>query len=363
MNNKLLEYLCCTDCKGIFKLVDKELYCSKCNKKYLVIDNIPVILNGEIFLKTKKNWENWWKKIREKSDIDLYDELWREAEKNLKGEALYKKEMFEGKIVLDAGCGNGRYIKSDFSKYNCKEIIGVDIGKQVFEVNNNINNIHYIQSDINNLPFKKEFFDVITCHGVLHHTPNPKESFIKLAEHLKIGGIMAIYVYHKEWEYFKTHKKSLLLDVIYSSGVMIWQGIRKIISRTPHSVIKCFAYLMALKSTIENILEKNNLTKLISKIIKLIPPFAYIGVNFHERVVRNYDHYSATYNYFQSIEEVVDWFKCAGFNNLEITSIPVSIRGIKTNIINEPLEIKQYELINHFDFRREWDRLYNKVKK
>ena len=122
---------------------------------------------------------------------------------------------------------------------------------------------------------------------------------------------------------------------------------------------------MAVKASIENALEKNNITKPIGKILRLIPPFAYLGVNFHERIVRNYDHYSATYNYFQTIDEVIDWFKTAGFDNLESVSVPVSIRGIKISSKENPqksLSVKYYPIIDHFKFRKEWEQLYSSEK-
>jgi 2-polyprenyl-3-methyl-5-hydroxy-6-metoxy-1,4-benzoquinol methylase len=383
MKKRLLNYMCCPDCKKDFKLIiekreakgDAEvkeggeiisgaLICEQCMKKYPIIEGVPVILDKKKlkdFAKTKKNWENWWKKVRGQSDIELYDRLWVQAEKNLEAEPLYKKEYFTGKTVLDAGCGTGRYIASDFSRYDCKEIIAVDIGAQVFEAKkqNNARNTHFLQADLTNLPFRKEAFDVITSHGVLHHTPNPQKAFLKLAEHLKKGGMMAIYVYHKEWAYFKVHRKSLFLDAVYAFGVMIWLGIRKLVSRMPHIIIRGFAYLMAVKATISGALEKRCITKPLGVIVRLLPPFAYLGVNFHERVVRNYDHYSATFNYFQSIDEVIDWFREAGFNDLEVTSVPVSVRGIKNKgMLHDPLTIKEYPLIDHFKFRREWERVY-----
>lgn len=378
MKKELLKYMCCPDCRedlvlSIKKENDKEiisgtLSCRRCKKEYPVIEGVPVVLDSKKlkhFSKTKKNWENWWKKVRDKSDVELYDRLWKQALKNIKGEPLYKKEDFTGKVVLDAGCGIGRHIESDFSKYECKEIIGVDLGMQIFEAKktNRGPHMHFVQADLTRLPFKKEIFDVIVSDGVLHHTPKPKQSFLQLSKHLKKNGMMAIYVYHKEWSYFKAHKKSLLLDFLYSGGVLIWQGIRWIVSRMPHQIILCFANLMAVKSTVENALERNAITKPLGKLSRLIPPFAYIGVNFHERVVRNYDHYSATYNYFQSIDEVVDWFRSGNFDNLEITSVPISIRGIKQDRPAEPLTIKDYELVEHFKFRKEWERLYQRELK
>jgi len=374
MKKTLLKYMCCPDCKQDFILkIKKEnekeiitgiLSCQRCKKEYPVVEGVPVILDSKKlkhFSKTKKNWENWWKKIRGWDDVYLYDMLWKKALKNLYGEPLYKKEDFKGKLVLDAGCGIGRHIKSDFSKFECKEIIGIDLGMmQVFEAKktNQAPNAHFVQADLTHLPFKKGIFDVIVSDGVLHHTPVPKQSFMLLSKYLKINGMMAVYVYHKEWAYFKAHRKSLFLDALYASGVFIWQGIRKFVSIMPHPVILSFAYLMAAKSTVEDSLEKRRFTRPVGKILRLIPPFAYIGVNFHERIVRNYDHYSATYNYFQSIEEVTDWFRRGSFNNLEITSVPISIRGFKQDNLPTPLLVKEYDIIDHFTFRQEWERLY-----
>ncbi len=374
MKKRLLKFLCCPSCKGDLRLKIKEekedeiieglLICQKCRKRFPIIDSIPILLikNLKRFSKTKTNWEKWWEKVRKKSDIDLYDKLWVQAEKNLGGEPLYKKEHFNGKVILDAGCGNGRYIKSDFSKFGCKEIIAVDLGKQVFDAKNNnknVENAHFIQANLTALPIKDECLDVIASHGVLHHTPKPKKTFNELAKKLKNEGMMAIYVYHKEWEYFKTHNKSLFLDAIYSNGVLIWQTIRAITSRLPHFLLLPFCYIMAIKSTIEYNLQSNHYTKALGKILQLIPPFAYLGVNFHERLVRNYDHYSATFNYFFTIAEVVDWFRSESFNDLDIVSVPVSIRGFKNKKRQKDIRINEYPILEHFRFRKEWERLYN----
>lgn len=316
--------------------------------------------------KTKRNWENWWKSIREKSDVDLYDKLWIGAEHKLGAEPLFVKKDFENKVVLDAGCGTGRYLPL-FSKFGAKEIIAVDLGRQVFEAwNQDIpkENLHLIQSDLMALPLKREIIDTIGSHGVLHHTPDPYKTFKKLSTHLKYGGTQAIYVYHKEWWHFSAHKKSYLLDVLYDIGILVWQSIRKIMSRMPHFVIISFCYLLAVKGTFEQKLmnSKNRFLQVLGKIFFSIPPICYIGVNFHERVVRNYDHYSATFNYFQTIDEVEEWFRKAGFNDLEVASVPVSVRGIKSKS-SKPLRVTKYRFISHFQFRDMWEKIYKNAKK
>lgn len=374
MRRALLRYLCCPHCRADFEvkakheeedeIIEGKLVCKKCRTSYPIVDSVPVILDGKLkdYAKTRSNWENWWQKLRKKSEIDLCDQLWVQAERNLGAEPLYRKEHFKGKVVLDAGCGNGRYIRSDFSGFGCREIIAVDLGRQVFlakKNNQNVKNAHFLQADITNLPLKVSCIDVIASHGVLHHTPDPKKTFSRLSTHLKTGGMFALYVYHKEWAYFKSHKKSLFLDAMYANGVLVWQSIRKVTSRLPHFLLLPFVYLMAIKSSIEYSLINTRFLRPFGKLLQLIPPFAYIGVNFHERLVRNYDHYSATFNYFSSIEEVIDWFSSNGFNDLDICSVPVSIRGFKRKM-KEPVRMRQFEMIDHFRFRKEWENLYRK---
>ncbi|NJL43895.1 MAG: class I SAM-dependent methyltransferase, partial [Nitrosarchaeum sp.] len=250
---------------------------------------------------------------------------------------------------------------SDFAKFGCKEIIAMDLGTQVFEarkLTKHLPHVHCIQGDLMNPPFKEGVLDVIASHGVLHHLPSPREGFLRLSKLLKIGGMMAIYVYHKEWQYFKTHKKSLLWDWLYATGTLVWLGIRKVTSRLPHPLLFLWVYLMAIKSTVESLAEK--LWKPAGSALRMIPPFAYIGVNFHERLVRNYDHYSATFNYFHSVDEVVDWFAEGAFDQVEIVSVPVSIRAWKTEKVQKPLTIRQWPYLQHFAFRQEWERLYSK---
>jgi len=61
-----------------------------------------------------------------------------------------------------------------------------------------LKNIHFIQADIRQLPFKKNFFDFICSDQVLHHTKNTRTSFLKLTKLLVKGGLISIYVYNKK---------------------------------------------------------------------------------------------------------------------------------------------------------------------
>ena len=59
-------------------------------------------------------------------------------------------------------------------------------------------NIHFLQADLQKMPFKKRFFDFIFSDQVLHHTNNTQKSFKILTKYLQKKGIISIYIYKKK---------------------------------------------------------------------------------------------------------------------------------------------------------------------
>ena len=54
---------------------------------------------------------------------------------------------------------------------------------------NNIKNINFVVGDIFDDIFKDEFFDIVLCNGVLHHTKDAYKGFQECAKWLKKGRI------------------------------------------------------------------------------------------------------------------------------------------------------------------------------
>ncbi|MFD1849117.1 class I SAM-dependent methyltransferase [Oceanobacillus bengalensis] len=92
--------------------------------------------------------------------------------------------------VLDIATGGG-HVAKHLSPY-VKTVFATDLTKEMLENTathlTNLNNIHYIIADAEELPFLDNSFDIITCRIAAHHFPNP-EKFIKEVERvLKIKG-------------------------------------------------------------------------------------------------------------------------------------------------------------------------------
>jgi len=112
--------------------------------------------------------------------------------------------FFEGKLVLDAGCGIGRHAFFA-ARYGAKDVVAMDLSAAVETAFRNIGrlpNAHVIQADILAPPFAraagKGAFDFIYSIGVLHHLPDPEAGFRSLVRCLRPGGTFFGWVYGYE---------------------------------------------------------------------------------------------------------------------------------------------------------------------
>jgi len=118
-------------------------------------------------------------------------------------------EYFNGKSVLDAGCGNGRYTYALMELgANVKSI---DISSEAVKATEKINPNTRV-CDILELP--KSSFDFVLSWGVIHHTPSPHDNFLSLVNQLAPGGILHIMVYSAKSQrrYVKLRRKFSTLD-------------------------------------------------------------------------------------------------------------------------------------------------------
>ena len=108
-----------------------------------------------------------------------------------------KVESLKSKTVLDVGCGSGRFLEV-IAPY-CEDLVGIDMSNAVDVSRENLinkfPNVHFLQADLNDMPFKEGSFDLIYSIGVLHHTPSLEKALKSLLKFLKPGGELIIWVY------------------------------------------------------------------------------------------------------------------------------------------------------------------------
>ena len=210
MKEKLLELLACPSCGGDILLVhigkreEKEvieglLSCKKCLREYKIERGVPRFAALDKIeqdkAETAANFGWQWTHFTQEDK--------KYAEQFLGWIQPVKPEFFADKIILEGGCGKGRHT-SLAANWGAKEIVGIDLSAAVettFQAMKDLPNAHVIQADIYKLPFKR-VFDYAFSVGVLHHTPDPKKSFLSLASKVKKGGAISAWIYgaeNNEW--------------------------------------------------------------------------------------------------------------------------------------------------------------------
>lgn len=149
--------------------------------------------------------------------------------KRFYAETGWTTEWLEGKWVLDAGCGAGRFL--DVAANSEAEVVGLDISRAIDAARVNLAgraNVHFVQASIYEPPFRSGAFDGCYCIGVVQHTPDPQLTMQVLPRMLRAGGRIAITAYErKPWTMLNTKywlrpltkrlDKQKLLAVIKSS--------------------------------------------------------------------------------------------------------------------------------------------------
>lgn len=119
----------------------------------------------------------------------------------------WSPDYFKGKLILECGCGAGadtEVLLKLGATVVAVDIAGVDACAQ------NIGhhpNVLFVQASITNLPFDPESFDIVWCHRVLQHTPNPNQTLKHILQFVKNDGSVFIHSYARNlaqmvsWKY------------------------------------------------------------------------------------------------------------------------------------------------------------------
>jgi len=114
--------------------------------------------------------------------------------------ALHEYKAFNGKKVLDVGCGNG-YVLSKYAIEGA-EVYGIDITQQGIDLCRQ-RFLHldlkgdFRVADAQEIPFPDNTFDCVCSMGVLHHVPDTQKALDEIYRVLKPGGRLIVMFYHR----------------------------------------------------------------------------------------------------------------------------------------------------------------------
>jgi SAM-dependent methyltransferase len=311
MKESLLKVLACPACKSDLNLtiqkkdseiIEGKLTCRNCHIDYPIQNYIPRFIHSDRYVQSfSMEWT-----LHANTQLDSFSGT-NESESTFKMKTGFDLEKLKGNLVLDVGCGSGRFMEV-VSKYGA-EIVGIDMSFSVDSAFRNLGlkeNVHIIQADIFSLPFKESCFDNIFSIGVLHHTPNTKEAFKQLPKLLKVGGEIAIWVYSEE-------------GFLRKIGNRISSFYRIFTKRMPRQLLYRLSYISVP-------LYYPKKFRILGTALNIILPTS-VHPNPRWRVLDTFDWYAPKYQWKHRREEVVQWFQEEGLKNIAVLASLVSVKG------------------------------------
>ena len=242
--------------------------------------------------RTKANFSNEW------DNHDIGGRTWTmELEDRVRWFFLepikIPKEELSGKLMLDAGCGNGSQ-SAAYTEFGL-EVIALDLStglekgyafRQEYE-KGKPEKVHYVQADLQNPPLAPDTFDIIHSAGVLHHTPNTEKTFRTLRPLLKDGGTFYVWFYKYE---------KIVTPIVNS--------MRAVTTRIPAPAFATLADVMSVP------------------FIGFCWTVNKLGIRKYETPDRReaalavHDIFGAPYAHYHSFEEVADWYNSVGITEI-----------------------------------------------
>lgn len=234
--------------------------------------------------------------------------------------------------ILDGGCGNGR-VTALLNQYAPPEarIVGVDLtAAEVARQNlREFPRVHIEQGDLLGDLSSLGEFDLIYCQEVLHHTADPKRSFLNLCSLLSSKGEIAIYVY-KQKAPLREHADDYVRDRI--SGLPYEQAM------------ELMSEVTELGKVLSNLKVSVNIPQV--KILGIeagsydVQRFLYHyflkcfwnpDLTYQENVAINYDWYHPQLCTRHTLEEIEAWFNEADLNIVHrcVDHYGITVRGLR----------------------------------
>ena len=186
------------DCDQCYRqeVMAGSLRCDK-GHDYRIEDGVPILIPGPLSgrgAKTAKAFGYEWLRYRV--------ELAQEERKIFLAETLCEPEEFAGRLVLDAGCGMGRFTR--IAAELGAELVGIDLSpavQAVFAETARLPRLHVIRGDLTRPPLRPGSFDLVYSLGVLHHTPDTRTALQAVVPLARSGGTIAFWVYGRAGDY------------------------------------------------------------------------------------------------------------------------------------------------------------------
>ncbi|MDD5628456.1 MAG: methyltransferase domain-containing protein [Elusimicrobia bacterium] len=287
-----------------------SLACGSCRREYPIAGSVPrLILEEQIDARVAATSRSFtWEWLRYPGSLDEDREVFLE-------ECQLEPGDLQGKLVLDAGCGMGRYTLVALSLG--AEAAGLDLSGSLARLvpfASEEERLHVVQGDLLKPPLRAGFFDLVFSHGVLHHTKDAHAAFLAVAGLVKPGGLLSVWLYGKagRFEDFATNPLRPDRAWVDENRRLAWfvVGARHLVS----DILRLFTTRLPLA------LAYGLCFPLAA--LGALPLLKYLTFSVHPsfrvRLIENFDWLTPPFQSHHTKEELAAWCEEAGFEVLKV---------------------------------------------
>lgn len=278
----LLDLLRCPRCRGLLRSAadPPRLACTSCGADSPVIRGVPRLAGEGYVASFGRQWNRY--------DVARPDE----DEATFRFKTGIEPRDLAGLLVLDAGCGGGRYAR--LAGRHGARVVGVDLSAAVEKAAAlcaELPDVSIVQADLLDLPLSEGVFDLAFSIGVLHHSPDPRRAFAQVAARVKPGGRLAVWLYRRntppqEW---------------------LNAGLRALTTRMPPRVLEPLCAGLGLLGGVP----------VLNRTLNKVANFSN-HPDWTLRVCDNFDWYAPRYQSHHTVAELQRWFTEEGFADLVV---------------------------------------------
>lgn len=310
------DLLVCPECHGALERQageEEKLVCAACGRDYPVVNGIPRFVPFEDDY--AKNFGAQWHTFRTLQIDRLSGHKLSAA--SFYDDTGWSSDWLRGKVVLDAGCGAGRYV--DVMAEAGATVIGCDLSSAVDACRASVDDptnaspdrgtVEIVQADLERLPLREGSFDAVHCKGVIQHTANPASVMRALARYVKPGGKLFYNFYEidplSRFQFFKYFMRR---------WTPYWSEDRL------NAFCRCLCILFFIPSMIMARIPVVRFFNRFLPICSVHPPGMSIRMQYMMTLLNTVDWYGPMYEIRQSHVEVAALLRDAGM--LDVHSDP-----------------------------------------
>lgn len=238
---------------------------------------------------------------REWMEYDYDGVIWgssyEDREKTFLTEVGFGPGELRGVRFLEIGCGLGITTSCAVDNY-AGDGVGIDLSLAALRATRHFANnpfLHFIQASLFHIPLRRNHFDLLYSHGVLHHTHSTQEALKAVSGYIRCGGWIYIWVYGTG-----TQTNSWDRRLGHCAEVVI----RPLISRAPAAIATALLVPIALGYIL-----LNRMFKATGRSV--------MGYNFKRALHAARDRFSPRFAFRQNFDEVERWLEELGFEKIQ----------------------------------------------